>query len=360
MSIRNALNIILLLLAFNQAFSQVAKPKYANEFLAIGVGARGLSMGNAVIASTADGTSNYWNPANFLLIPTQNSLAVQHAEYFAGIAAYDYVGYVNKIDEKSALGISFLRFGVDDIPDTRFLYDANGAINYDNIRFFSAADYALQFSYARNLSFLEGLRFGSNAKIIHRNVGKFANAWGFGIDASLAYDWKQFQFALVGKDIFGTFTTWFHNVSLIEEAYLMTGNEIPVNSTELTLPRVILGTAFNQALPSKLNLLVEVNFEATFDGPRNTYISEELFSIDPKFGVEVSYDQMAFLRFGGNQLQKIKNFDGTERWNGQANVGMGFRYKTLQIDYAYTDIGNASESLYSHIFTVILNWDAKE
>jgi hypothetical protein len=360
MYLKILLYIILGLCILNEANAQFSQPKYANEFLSIGVGARGLSMGSAVTSSTDDATANYWNPANILTISSQNSVVIQHAEYFAGIAAYDYVGFANRIDDESAIGISFLRFGVDDIPDTRFLYDANGAINYDNITYFSAADYAFQFTYARQIKFVEGLRFGANAKIIHRNVGKFANAWGFGIDAALAYDYKGFQFSLVSKDVFGTFTTWFHNVSLIEETYLQTGNDIPVNSTEVTLPRVILGTAYKQDLPAKFSLLAEINVETTFDGPRNTYISEEMFSVDPKFGVEIIYDNIAFLRFGGNQLQKIKNFDGSQRWNGQANVGIGFQYKTLQIDYAYTDIGNASESLYSHIFTVIINWDAKE
>jgi len=47
---------ILLSLAFT---SQAQFYKYSNEFLAIGVGARGLSMSGAVIASTNDITSSY-------------------------------------------------------------------------------------------------------------------------------------------------------------------------------------------------------------------------------------------------------------------------------------------------------------
>ncbi len=340
--------------------AQVSKPKYANEFLSIGVGARSFAMGGATVASVSDASAAYWNPAKLRTIKNDYSLSLMHAEYFAGIAAYDYAGFATPIDEESTMAITFIRFGVDDIPDTRFLYDANGALNYDNIRFFSAADYAFQFSYARNIKAVEGLSFGANTKIIHRTVGEFAKAWGFGFDVGAAYQNKNLTLGLMARDVTGTFTTWYHNVVLIEDIYTQTDNDIPENSTELAVPRIVLGAAYNQPLPYKFSILGEVNFDATFDGPRNTYISEEKFSIDPRAGIEIAYDNMAFLRFGGNNLQKIKNFDGSERWNGQANMGVGFKYKILQIDYAFTDLGNSSESLYSHIFSVLLNWNAKE
>ena len=54
---------MLALMVFAGAGSQAQIFKYSNEFLAIGAGARGLSMGGAVIASCNDVTSIYWNPA---------------------------------------------------------------------------------------------------------------------------------------------------------------------------------------------------------------------------------------------------------------------------------------------------------
>jgi len=357
---RRLLFLFLFLILSIEISAQVSKPKYANEFLAIGVGARAFALGGASVASVEGASAGYWNPAKLSSLKTDHSLDLMHAEYFAGIAAYDYVGYATSIDEDSKMGFSLIRFGVDDIPDTRFIYDANGALNYDNIRFFSAADYAFQFSYARDLKFLDGLSFGANAKIIHRTVGEFAKAWGFGFDVGAAYKWKNLDVGLVARDVTGTFTTWYHNVTMIEDIYTQTDNEISENTTEMAVPRLIFGTAYTQKLPFKFSIMGEVNLDATFDGPRNTYVSEDKFSIDPRGGVELAYDNMAFLRFGGNNLQKIKNFNGTERWNGQASIGAGFRYKILQIDYAFTDLGDYSESLYSHVFTLIFNWDAKE
>ena len=67
-----------------------------------------------------------------------------HAEYFSGIGQYDYGAIAIPIqDNKRTLGISFLRFAVDDIPNTLNLLDPSGAVNYNNISSFSAADYAV-------------------------------------------------------------------------------------------------------------------------------------------------------------------------------------------------------------------------
>ena len=75
-----------------------------------------------------------------------------------------------------------MRFGTDNIANTLNLFDANGAIDYSRISFFSVADYAFFASYARKMSWLPGLRVGGSVKVIYRNVGSFANGWGFGFD----------------------------------------------------------------------------------------------------------------------------------------------------------------------------------
>ena len=64
--------------------------KYSNEFLNIGAGARGLGMGGAQVASVADATAGYWNPAGLTEIKEHPVASLMHAEYFAGIGKYDY------------------------------------------------------------------------------------------------------------------------------------------------------------------------------------------------------------------------------------------------------------------------------
>ncbi len=335
----------------NTGFTQSLAPKYSNEFLSIGVGARALGMGGAQAAASRDVTSAYWNPAALMGIQHKYEFTLMHSEYFAGVAQYDYVGFSTPIKDQSQIAVSLIRFGVDDIPDTRFLYDANGALNYNNIQFFNAADYALLLSYARDLS--DKFKVGMNAKVIHRNVGKFAQAWGFGLDLGGIYIKKKLTLGLMVRDITTTFNAWSHDAELVRDIYSQTDNEIPVNSVELTLPRAIGSIAYDWKLGGDFTLLTVADLDMTFDGNRNTLISTSAISIDPKIGIEAGFQRIAYLRAGLGNFQYIKDFDGSESLNFQPSMGLGVVLnEKFQIDYALSDIGNVSETPYSHVFSV--------
>ena len=204
---QNLIASLLLILCFPIiAFSQFRK--YSNEFLNIGAGARGLAMGNAQVASAEDATAGYWNPAGLVGVKDHPNAGIMHADYFAGIAKYDYLSVAVPVqDNKRTLGFSLLRFAVDDIPNTLFLVEPDGSINYGNIQSFSSADYALLLSFAQNIKDEEDkkLSFGVNAKVIYRKVGKFATAWGFGIDLGLQYHVNNWHFGVVARDLTTTF-----------------------------------------------------------------------------------------------------------------------------------------------------------
>jgi len=339
--------------------AQDQTPKYSNEFLSIGVGARGLAMSNSLTAVVDDATAGYWNPAGLLEIENQYSFGLMHAEYFAGIAKYDFAGFATPIDSSSALGVSVIRFGVDDIPDTRFLYDANGAINYDRIRFFSAADYAFILSYARKVDFLKGLKLGANFKVVHRVAGSFAKAWGFGLDAGAQLDYKKWKLGLMVRDITGTFNAWSHNTDLVIDVYTQTGNEIPQNSVEITLPKAILGAARYFPIKSKFGLLASMDVIFSFDGKRNVLLKSDFASMDASLGLEANYKKTVYLRVGAGQVQEVKDFDESTYTTFQPNFGLGVVVKGVTIDYALTDIGDQSESLYSHVFSIKAGFDKK-
>jgi len=338
--------------------------KYSNEFLNIGAGARGLSMGSAQVASVADGTAGYWNPAALVQVKDQAQVNIMHAEYFAGIGKYDYANIAIPLkDGKRTIGLSVLRFAVDDIPNTVFLVEPDGSINFDNITTFSSADYAFLFSYAQRLKMKgEGkqLNLGFNAKIIHRKAGDFARAWGFGFDAGVQYINKRMKLGLVARDVTTTFNAWSYSINdKMREVFYVTQNDIPVKSTELTAPKLIAGGAYNFRISKSVNLLAEANLDFTFDGRRNTLISSSAVSIDPKIGLEASVKNVFFVRAGINNFQKaLEDEDSTytrKVWIYQPAIGAGFKLQNVTIDYAFTNLANQSNPLYTHVFSLKLD-----
>lgn len=327
-------------------------PKYSNEFLAVGVGARSLGMGNAQIAASNDVTSGYWNPAGLLGVRGDLQVGAMHSEYFAGIAKYDYIGIAKPIDSASVIGISYIRFGVDDIPNTTELIDNNGNLDYNRITSFSAADNGFLISYARKMK-VPGLRVGANAKVIYRKVGPFAKAWGFGLDAGLQYDRGAWRLSAMGRDITGTFNAWSYSLDQrTQDVFARTGNELPVNGVEVTLPRMVLGVARQFKFGSKVDLLAELDLENTFDGKRNTVVSSSPWSADPRLGIEVGYARVVYLRTGVNNFQYVSDINGKESLNFQPNIGVGLRIKSVALDYALTNLGNGGVALYSNVFSL--------
>jgi len=331
-------------------FVSSAQTKYSNEFLTIGVGARSFAMGQASVASVGDVTSGYWNPAGLTSVENKYDLSLMHAEYFAGIAKYDYVGFAYKLDEKSALSLSVIRYAIDNIPNTLELFDSEGNMRYDRIKTFSAADYAFLLSYAKNTG-IQGLTLGGSAKIIRRVTGSFASAWGFGLDAGARLSRNNWAFAAVVRDATSTFNAWMFETSELKQVFESTGNEIPTNSVEVTLPRLITGISRQFAINEKFGAMVETDFEFTFDGKRSTLVGSKFANIDPRIGLEFNYIKMVYARAGVNNLQQVPNFDGKKELQVQPNIGIGLAFKNINVDYAYSNVGEAV-GRNSHIFSL--------
>ncbi|MDZ4669105.1 MAG: PorV/PorQ family protein [bacterium] len=333
--------------------------KYSNEFLNIGIGGRAMAMGGSVIASTNDVTASYWNPTGLLNMKDNVQIAAMHNEQFAGIAKHDYgcVGF--KLNENSSAAISFIRFGVDGIPNTLYLMQ-DGQINYSLIRSFSAVDYAFVGSYATKTK-IEGLELGGNVKIIRRVVGEFGGAWGFGLDASVNYSHNNWKYAMMARDVTTTFNAWTYKMSEEDKKQLVaSGNTVPEGGLELTLPRFTFGVARKFELKNpKFTILPEVNLDLTTDGQRNVLISSSILNLDPRVGIEFGYNDFIFLRGGYSTLQRVTDFNGQKTLNGMPSLGMGIQLKNLAIDYALSNAFNQGLIGMSNIISLRLSINRK-
>ena len=328
---------------------------YSNEFLNIGVDARSLGMSRSVVATSNDVNAIYWNPAGLVNLEDYEG-SLMHASYFAGIANYNYAAIALPIDDKSAIGISIIRFGVDDILNTTELIDNQGNINFNRVSLFSAADYAFTISYARNLIFKD-MYFGVNTKVIRRIIGDFASSWGFGFDAGIQFERNDWKFGLMVRDITTTYNTW----SIDEVEFDKIKNSIPgqnqelPETTELTKPKIQLGVARKFRVARDFHLLTEIDLNMRF-AQTNDVISSNVISVDPTFGFELDYTDLIYLRGGIGNIQNTTQFDGSKSVSLQPNFGVGFKYNGIQVDYALTNIGSVGNALYSNIFSIKIDY----
>ena len=335
-------------------FSQTFR-NYSNEFLNIGVDAASLGMSKSVVATSSGVNSMYWNPAGLMSLDDYEG-SLMHASYFAGIANYNFAALALPIDNQSAIGISIIRFGVDDILNTTELIDNQGNINFNNISLFSAADYAFNIAYARNLIHKD-IHFGVNAKIIRRVIGDFASSWGFGFDAGIQFERKNWKFGLMVRDITTTYNTW----SFDETEFNKIKNSIPgqnqelPKTSEITKPKIQFGIARKFRVARDFHLLTEIDLNMRF-AQTNDIISTSFASIDPTFGFELDYTDIVYLRGGIGNIQNTTQFDGRKSLSLQPNFGVGFKYNGIEIDYALTNIGSVGNALYSNIFSIKIDY----
>ena len=214
-------------------------------------------------------------------------------------------------------------------------------------------DYAFLFSYARRLKF-KNLNYGVNLKIIRRIIGDFSSSWGFGMDFGIQFKTSNnWNFGLMARDITTTYNSWSINqdrLDDIQNAIEGQNQEIP-SGTEITIPKLQLGVSKEMNIKNSYTLLAALDLILKFE-ENNDIISTNFASINPALGIEFGYLDLVFLRLGMGNFQNELQFDNSKELSFQPNFGIGFKYKSIEMDYAFTDIGNQSIALYSNVFSL--------
>lgn len=346
-----------LIICFSIFQAQIVR-KYSNEFLNIGAGARGLGMGGAVISNQDDVYSPMWNPAGLLGIERDWQGAAMHAEYFENIAKYDYIAFAKPLDNKGGVfAVSLVRLGVDDILDTTQMIDSEGNIDYDKIQKFSQADYAGILSYAFNPGGNHKLNLGVNAKIVYRNVGQFANGFGFGFDVGAMYKADNgLRYGAMLRDATTTVNFWTVNQEKLSAA--VNGEEFnpaPKDKIEITMPKLNAGISRNFELNRDLELLPEAGINVDF-AKTAALISTDFASITPYAGAELKFQDMIFVRVGVNRFQTVTDIEDLKRKvSFQPSAGLGIKYKGLTLDYAISNSGINGSNFFSNFFSLKLD-----
>ena len=336
--------LIFIFLLSNSPASGQKLAKYGADFLSGGVGGRALGMGGTHVGITRDVSAVYWNSAGLdgLEYP---QISYMHAERFAGIISFDYAGAAFPVSEKSTIGITAIRSGVDDIPNTLNAWDVERnqpKPNPENfIERFSAADYGFFISYARSLA--DGLTIGLTGKLVRRTIGDFADAWGYSFDAGIQYVAGRLILGANVQDVSTMLQTWSINRSELAPLEDIK-QEIPEGGTFLVLPVARLGAGYLVQMGLS-RLILAADLDVAFDGQQAYVLNAGDVSFHPRIGGEFTFKEVVSLRAGVSRVLVNSDFgiDVTP------TVGAGLRLNQIFLDYGFGDFAGISSDLgFSH------------
>lgn len=132
----------------------------AFQFLKIGVGARGVAMGESFVAVANDASALFWNPAG-LVAAQQNQVIASHAEYLVDIK-HEFLGVSYRLGENDAVGVSFSSLHMKDMEITTELQP------FGTGRYFSFGDIAIGLTYSKKMT--EQFSFGATIRYVEETL----------------------------------------------------------------------------------------------------------------------------------------------------------------------------------------------
>ncbi|MBN1560143.1 PorV/PorQ family protein [candidate division KSB1 bacterium] len=298
-------NKSLILLAWLVSFSPV-QAKYAAEFITTGIGARALGMGGAFVPVADDASAAYWNPAGLVQL-AKREVHFMHASRFSGMVQTDVINLALP-GRQFAVGLNYMRMGIDDIPYTSKL-DMNDRPIIE--KYVSDAEEAALLSFGASLTARFSL--GANIKALRQKIGDNSSL-GFGLDLGLLYRLNSaLTLGAILQDISGTHITW------------DTGHR------DTKMPEIKYGAAYKKSLLFlRSGLLFSVQHNVRFEGKSySQFALGDVANSDFQLGAEYEMLDTIALRLGTN--------------GGELTAGAGLGFKMLQVDYAFMsyELGNA-------------------
>ncbi|MER3523020.1 MAG: hypothetical protein C4326_02880 [Ignavibacteria bacterium] len=132
----------------------------AFQFLKIGVGARGVAMGESFVAVVNDASALFWNPAG-LVEMTENQVIASHTSYIVDIS-HEFFGVTYKVSDNHALGVAVTSLHMKDMEITTETQP------FGTGRFFTFGDLALGVSYANKMT--EQFSFGATLRYVEETL----------------------------------------------------------------------------------------------------------------------------------------------------------------------------------------------
>jgi len=318
-----------LLMFHQQAFAQLDRSTSkvgttAAQFLKIGAGARAIGMGGTYTAISNDIYSVYYNPAGVANTTGTGQVTFNHADWLASIN-YDFAALSINLPEFGTLFFSLTSLSVPEDKVRTFDFPEGDG------RVWDASSLAFGAGFAKKLT--ENFAIGFHAKFIREAIWN-TSASGFAIDVGTYYV-TPFNDLVIGASISN-----FGSKMQLEGRDILFNSD--PNNNQNTGPNNILSRyetdKFDIPLTFRIGLAMDVIKERYF---RTTIAVDATHPNDNteyvNSGLEIAYDEMAFLRVGYKSLFLRDSEQGL-------TFGGGLKYSfnsqfTLFVNYGWADYG---------------------
>jgi long-subunit fatty acid transport protein len=286
----------------------------AFQFLKIGVGARGVAMGESFVAVADDASALYWNPAG-LVQTSENQVFAAHTEYVADIK-HEYLGATYHLTDADAVGLSLTSLHLTDMEITTETQPLGTG------RYFSFGDVGVGLSYARKMT--DQFSFGATVRYVEETLDILKMR-------SVMVDLGTFYRTGLGTARFAVVITNFGaDVAPVGTARMLDGEEVTAFQS-FSLPTLFkLGFAIEPWMTDEQRITTSLQLNHPNDNAENVRV-----------GVEYAWQNTLFVRGGLKRTigQKLLEADETSEENFA--LGVGFRlatdFTTVQADYAYAN-----------------------
>ena len=306
-------------------------------FLKISPGARPSGMGEAFVALADDATATWWNPAG-LAFQNASELTLMHAnwlpQFHLSDLYFDFVGYVNTVEDWGTFGGNIIFMNYGDIPRTDEIGNDLGT--------FSAFELATTAAYGSQVN--ENLGLGISIKFVYSHLSPLGAGQekGSGIASVFALDiGTLYKVPAIPKLQLGAnLSNMGPKIAYIDRAQ---ADPLPTN-LKMGLAYKLLDQEYN-----RLTLTADVDKELVTrysDGSTDPFYialftswyndggfmsAEELDEFIWHLGAEYWYGSLVGLRCGywEDSLGKVKPF----------TIGFSIQYSAYRFDFGYMSAG---------------------
>jgi Type IX secretion system protein PorV len=303
------------------------------QFLKLGVGARAIALGGSSVASVADLSAMYWNPAGLASIEG-SSFQASYTQYIANID-YTVAAYGTQLAGLGTIAFSFTLMNSGDM-EVRTVRQPEGTTDL-----FTVQSYAMQMSYGKYLT--DRFSMGGSVKFIREQIWH-SSAQSFAVDVG-----SQFRTPYNRLKIGASISNFGPNMRMNGRDILFSqdpdqqnqGNVDIVNARYETdsfpLPLVFrIGLTWEPV--TNANYTIRFNTDASHPNDNSEYMN---------VGAEYDFRDLLALRGGYKNLFEQDGEQGLT-FGGGLNVRLD-RSSKVQIDYAYADFGRLQQT---HWFTL--------